>query len=311
MANPTALPPTGAQHELAAGEYTATVTELGAGLRQLSHQGTPVIFGYDVTQLPPAGAGQLLVPWPNRVDGGRYAFRGHSYQLDLSEPSRGNAIHGLTRWAGWALGDRTPGSVALRHRLLGQPGYPFRLELTVEYELDAKSGLRVSVTAHNAGPAPAPYGTGQHPYLTAGPATVDDCELQLAAAQWLPTDDRGIPAGPPQDVTGTNHDFRSGRPLAGVSADHALTGLARDSGGRARALLRAADGREVELWAGPGYDWLQVFTGDPLPPERRRRALAVEPMTCPPNALASGSGLLVLEPGDAVTHSWGLAVRPT
>ena len=49
-----------------------------------------------------------------------------------------------------------------------------------------------------------------------------------------------------------------------------------------------------------------MFTGDPLEPERRRKALAVEPMTCPPNAFATGDDLLVLQPGEAVTHTWGI-----
>ena len=62
----------------------------------------------------------------------------------------------------------------------------------------------------------------------------------------------------------------------------------------------------VSLWAGAGYHWLQVFTGDPLGPDRRRKALAVEPMTCPPNAFVTADDLLVLEPGEKVTHTWGI-----
>ena len=64
----------------------------------------------------------------------------------------------------------------------------------------------------------------------------------------------------------------------------------------------------LALWAGAGYDWLQVFSGDALDTAHRRRALAIEPMTCPPNAFASGIGLITLEPGASVTHSWGIQV---
>jgi aldose 1-epimerase len=60
------------------------------------------------------------------------------------------------------------------------------------------------------------------------------------------------------------------------------------------------------LWAGEGYRWLQVFTGDPLGPDRRRKALAVEPYTCPPNAFVTGDDLLILQPGATVTHAWGI-----
>ena len=329
-AEPTPL--TGAQHRIRAGDYEAAVTELGAGLRQLSHRGRPLITGYEPDELPPAGAGQLLVPWPNRIDGGKYEFGGASCQLALSEAARGNAIHGLTRWANWepaepaagqlaagepAAGESAPGQggadlpatdqVTLTHVLHGRPGYPFCLELSVSYRLDAASGLSVAVTAWNIGSRPAPYGTGSHPYLTAGTPVVDDCELELDAADWLPTDDRGIPSGPPQDVTGSPFDFRAGRGIGDTRLDHALTGLSRDESGLAWAKLTGG-GVRLGLWAGPGYDWLQVFTGDPLGPAQRRRALAVEPMTCPANAFVSGDGLLRLAPGDSVTHSWGIAL---
>src|SRR5580704_16773663 len=99
------VPLTGAQHDIAAGDYLATITELGAGLRALRYRGDPVITEYGPDELPPAGSGQLLAPWPNRVDHGRYSFDGASYQLDLSEPAHDNAIHGLTRWTGWELVD--------------------------------------------------------------------------------------------------------------------------------------------------------------------------------------------------------------
>ncbi len=68
----------------------------------------------------------------------------------------------------------------------------------------------------------------------------------------------------------------------------------------------AAGGVRTALWADAGYRWLQVFTGDPLEPEHRRTALAVEPMTCPPNAFVSGQDLLVLQPRETVSCRWGI-----
>ncbi len=99
---PAQTPMTGAQYAISAGDYRARVTELGGGLRELTYRGRALITSYQPDELPPAGAGQLLAPWPNRIDGGRYEFAGASYQLELSEAVRGNAIHGLTRWANWA-----------------------------------------------------------------------------------------------------------------------------------------------------------------------------------------------------------------
>ena len=330
------VPLTGAQYGLTAGDYRATVTELGAGLRQLEYRGQPVTVGYEPDVLPPGAAGQLLCPWPNRVDGGHYAIDGTHYQLDLSEPANANAIHGLTRWSSWTPGPGAapPGGeeITLRLALLGHQGYPFALELDASYRLDAEHGLQVSISARNLGSVAAPYGTGSHPYLTAGTATVDECGLSLRAGLWQPSGERGIPVGTPQDVTGTEFDFRTPRPVGDSQLDHALTGLDRDASGRAWARLTSAGTQgartevartevartevartevartEVALWAGPGYEWLQVFTGDTLGPSHRRKAMAIEPMTCPPNAFNSGVDLLMLEPGDSVTHTWGIQV---
>jgi aldose 1-epimerase len=299
------LPLTGAQYDIAAGDYQASITELGAGLRGLSFRGQPVTTGYNADELPPAGAGQLLLPWPNRIDHGRYSFGGSNFQLGLTEPALGNAIHGLTRWASWQLSAQAADQVELSLQLLGRPGYPFRLDLRARYQLTARQGLEVTVTAANTGSRPAPYGTGSHPYLRAGTGSVDDWHLQLPATLWQPADDRGIPVGPPQHVDGSEYDFRERRPIGSTSLDHAFTGLGTDAAGWAWASLT---GRaiEISLWAGPGYRWLQVFTGDPLGPDARRRALAIEPMTCPPNAFVTGTNLLTIAPGSSVTHSWGI-----
>lgn len=304
------IPVTGSQYRISAGAYSATVTELGAGLRELTHGGETVIACYQPDELPPGAAGQLLAPWPNRIDGGRYSVAGADYQLDLSEPANGNAIHGLTRWMPWAVVRHGPETVLMRTTVLGRSGYPFCLEMDAQYQLTEERGLQVSITARNTGSRPAPYGTGSHPYLDAGTPTVDECTLSLPAARWLPADERGIPAGEARDVAGTNADFRTARQVRHVRLDHALTGLGRDGLGRAWA--RLASGRvQIGLWAGQGYHWLQVFTGDTLDATRRRRALAVEPMTCPPNAFATGTDLIILDPGRSVTHVWGIEVtRP-
>jgi aldose 1-epimerase len=298
------VPLTGQQYEIEAGPYHATVTELGAGLRELSVAGRPVLLGYEADDLPPAGAGQLLAPWPNRIDGGRYSFGGTEHQLALTEPDRGNAIHGLTRWTAWSLVRHDGHAVRLRSAPHGYQGYPFAVEIEAEYSLDPGAGLQVTVSAANRGRQATPFGTGSHPYLVAGPGTVDEWELTLPAGAWLPADSRGIPAGPVRGVGGTPQDFREPRAVGATQLDHALTGLSRDGDGRARVRLAARSGCWVSLWAGPGYDWLQVFTGDPLGPGRRRRALAVEPMTCPPNAFVTGHDLLVLAPGETAARSW-------
>ena len=308
------IPVTGAQYEISAGDYRAVVTELGAGLRKLSHGGTPLVFGYEADELPPGAAGQLLAPWPNRVDHGRYEFDGVTYQLDLSEAGNGNAIHGLTRFVAWLPVRHEPDSIVLRHLPHGYAGYPFCLEVEAEYRLSSAAGLEVTISAANCGTRPAPYGFGQHPYLSAGPSSagsspVDDWELALPATQWLPVDERGIPSGPVQDLEGAVCDFRRPRRIGSSVLDHALTGLIRENDGRAWAHLRTG-GSQVSLWAGADCPWLQVFTSDTLHGGRHRKAVAIEPMTCPPNAFVTGDSLIVLKPGETVTRSWGVQRNP-
>jgi aldose 1-epimerase len=299
------IPLTGTQYEIEAGDYRATVTELGAGLRELEHGGRPLVVSYDPDELPPHGAGQLLSPWPNRVAGGRYAFEGTEYQLALSEPAQGNAIHGLTRWMPWARVAHERSEVTLRSVPHGEQGYPFAVQVDVTYWLESESGLHVTVTAANKGSRPAPWGTGHHPYLAVPTPVVDECELTLPAARRLPTDEGGIPSGPPEHVTGTEFDFRAPRKIGDIRLDHAFTDLRREPDGLAWVRL-SAGGVTTGLWAGDGYRWLQAFTGDALEPEHRRTALAVEPMTCPPNAFATGDDLLVLQPRETVTRRWGI-----
>jgi len=207
------VPLTGQQYQISAGPYRATVTELGAGLRELMYRQRPLIAGYEPDELPPAGAGQLLAPWPNRVDGGRYTFGGTEFQLALTEPRRSNAIHGLTRWTAWTRIRHNASAVVLRSVPHGSQGYPFCVEIDAEYRLDPEAGLHVAITAANRGSHAAPYGTGSHPYLTVGTPAIDSCELTLHAAFWLPTDDRGIPSGPPAAVDGTPYDFRKTRTI--------------------------------------------------------------------------------------------------
>ncbi|MGH3243881.1 MAG: aldose 1-epimerase family protein [Spirillospora sp.] len=293
---------TGEQFALSAGPYQAVVTEAGAGLRELTHEGRPLILSYGADERAPSAFGQLLVPWPNRVDRGRYEFGGAAHRLDVSEPDRDCAIHGLVRWAAWRAAEHAPDRVRLTHRLLGTAGYPFRLDLEAEYSLDAADGLRVQITARNAGTATAPYGHGAHPYLTAG-EPIDACAVTLGADRYLPVDGRMIPSGPSADVTGTKYDLRAGPPLGDRRIDNAYTDLNRDGEGRAWVILEGGT-RTVGLWADDAHPWIEIYTADNAP--HPREGLGVEPMSCPPNAFASGEGVASLEPGSEFTGTWGI-----
>ncbi len=298
-------PPSGRQYEISFGDQRAVVVEVGGGLRIYeSAQGT-VLDGYGVDEMCTGGRGQPLLPWPNRVRDGRYEFDGTRQQLSLSEPEARNAIHGLVRWTNWTVADRAADRVVVEHELHPQPGWPGTLSLQIEYALGA-NGLSVMTTATNVGGAPCPFGAGQHPYLTLGQESIDSLVLRIPGRRRLEADERGIPTGR-VDVSGTRLDYTEPRRLGEAKIDTAYTDLARDDDGLARVTIATADGeRRTTLWADDGYRFLMVFTGDTLAPEARRRGLAVEPMTCAPNAFQSGDGLLRLEPGASFSARWGI-----
>jgi aldose 1-epimerase len=294
----------GEQLELVLGDRRAVVTEVGAGLRSYSAGGHELLDGYAADAMVTSGRGQVLLPWPNRIEDGAYDFDGHRHQLALTEATARNAIHGLVRWVAWTVAEREPGRIVLTHALHAQPGYPFPLALALEYAL-TDDGLRVRTTATNAGTAPCPFGAGAHPYLTLGTPTVDPLVLSVPAGTVLVSDDRGIPTGS-GPVDGTERDFRTAKPIGETVLDHAFTDLARDDDGLARVHLHEPEsGAGLTLWVDEAYGYLMVFTGDPLP-DVNRRSLAVEPMTCPPNAFRTGEAVIRLEPGESFTGTWGL-----
>lgn len=286
------------------------MVEVGGGLRTYAFGGRDVLAGYPPDARCSAGRGQMLMPWPNRIRDGRYTFAGHDHQLPLSEPDRGNAAHGLVRWAIWSVLERAGDTVTLRCRLRPQPGWEWSLDLSVTYALTV-SGLVVTPRARNVGTRAAPFGFGAHPYLSVGENRVDEVALAIPAAARLELDDRLLPTGLAA-VDGTRQDFREPRALGELALDTAFTDIAADPDGRWRVTLtHPHTGRAVTLWAdATAYPWLQVFTGDSLPlPSRRTSGIAVEPMTCPPDAFNSGDDLLVLEPGQEFEASWGITPR--
>ncbi|MGA1836384.1 aldose 1-epimerase family protein [Herbiconiux sp. 11R-BC] len=301
-----ARPLSGARVDLEAGDYRASIASIGASLRVLQYRGRDLVVPFDVDEVRPGYRGATLAPWPNRVADGRYAFAGVAQQLPLTEPGRGNALHGLVSWLDFAVTARDADRVTLEAVIEAQDGYPHRLVIEVAYLLDGK-GLHETVTARNPGNAPAPYGTGPHPYLVAGAGSVDDWTFTLPAAEVLAvTPDRLLPVGL-ADVAVEDagvFDFREPRVIADTFIDHAFTGLARDAAGTATVTVTAPEGAGVAMSFGADCPWVQVHTADTPDPATSRRGLAVEPMTCPPDAFNSGTDLVVIEPGGASSASW-------
>lgn len=299
--------PSGEQFEIAFGEQRATIVEVGAGVREYAVGEREVLQPYAIEDICDGAHGAPLIPWPNRLADGRYRFEGVDHQLALSEPPKHNAIHGLLRWRPWQASELEPHRVVMSTRLYPQPGYPFALDVSIAYEL-GDEGLAVATTAANIGGRACPYGAGQHPYISPGEGSIDDCVLELPARTRVLTDDeRQLPSGS-EPVQGSDFDFSRPRALGGLQIDSAFTDLVRDADGRAATRLTRKDGSRVELWVDEHHKFIELYSGDTLAPSRRRRGLAVEPMTCAPNAFQSGEGLVRLEPGQSLTTCWGVRV---
>jgi aldose 1-epimerase len=292
--------PTGRQFEIRDGSQSAVIVELGATLRQYEVAGVPVLEGFAADEPMRGGRGAILLPWPNRIEDGRYPFAGQDHQLPIDDLVDGHAIHGLVRWVPWRLVRHWTGSVTLETTVFPRPGYPFLLGAAVRYRVTS-SGLSVTTVVRNAGDTAVPFGLGHHPYLAVAGERIDDAVLQVGARSWYPTADRRLP-GPPTDVAGSPVDFLHPRPIGTTILSGTLFDLERDARNRAWVTL---DG--THLWMDRAYGHVMLFSGEDLPdPVDHRRSLSVEPMTCPPNAFRTGIGLHALAPGEVFRGQWGI-----
>jgi len=301
--------PSGEQFELRAAGYRAVVTETGATLRLLEYDGRPLVDAFADDELCSSGHGQLLMPWPGRIEDGRYSFGGLDLQLPITEPDRGHASHGLVRWVSWTVEEHTGHSVSLVYRLAAQPGYPWSLDLHVAYDLSA-DGLTVTQTATNLSGSPAPFAAGAHPYLTVGAGPIDTWELTLPASRRTLVDDRLLPDSS-EGVDETDYDFRISRPIKDTVFNNAFDELERDESGTAYVVLEG-DRDGLTLWVDEHVRWLQVYSADDRP-DGARRAIAIGPMTAQANAFRTGDDLLTLapagQPGEDVSVCWGIRVN--
>jgi aldose 1-epimerase len=301
-------PATGDQWVIGHGHQRAVVTEVGATLRSFTVADRPVIDGFESNEWSHGGRGQVLAPWPNRLGDGRYTFEDVQAEAPLNEPAARNAIHGLVRWMPWKMASRAQNRVTMACVLHPTPGYPFTLRLQVEYRL-GRDGLTVLADAENLGGAPLPFGLGFHPYFTVGTPKVDTLRLTVPCDRRLVTDERGLPTGD-APVRGTEFDFTDGRIIGSTLLDTGFSALRREPDGCSRVDIGHPDGTTgVTVWVDEAFTHLMVYTGDTLPEGSRRKGVAVEPMTCPPDAFRSGTDVVVLQPGGTWAGTWGITAR--
>jgi aldose 1-epimerase len=290
------------EHSIRFGPYSAIITQRGGALRELRHQGRDLVISFGADGPIPDYRGVICAPWPNRIADGRYSHDGRMFQAAVNESERQTALHGLVFNQQWELLRHDSSSVRLGCRVGPGPGYPGELDVTVDYEL-GNDGLRCTVLAVNTGEVAAPYGVCPHPYLVAGSAALDDWMLEVPATEFLAVSPQRLLPEQLWSVEGHAFDFRTERVIGDVEIDHAFTGILTDAQGHAAVRIFDPSGTGVELEWDEQWPWLQIHTAD-KPAGPTRLGLAVEPMTCPPDAFNSGTDVVLLAPGGSHGASW-------
>lgn len=301
--------------QISAGNYTATIDPHGAGLATLLYDEKPLVAGYQHAR--PFTAGALLAPWPNRTGDGIFSHHGNIHRLACNEADRNNALHGFAAEANWHVTEHSRSAVTLQWQGPARTEWAWPLHYSITWAL-ADDGLSAELTVTNTGTETthpgtesSPFGLGWHPYLSALGAPLDECTLSMPAATNLPLDpDRLLPAGP--EIPATEIVDKQ-QHMAGITLDHCfqLEAPQASSDHAAHQIeLRNADGHGAILWADEHFSWCQVYTSPESAPSIGR-AVAVEPMTCPPNALRSGESLLQLASASSMSFRFGISATST
>jgi aldose 1-epimerase len=283
------------------GVVSATITQVAAGLRRLTVRGIDIMPPYDAALPRPLGSGMVLVPWPNRIRDARWTLDGATQQLDITEPAKNNASHGLLRNSPYSVAARTESALRLEATIFPQHGYPFVLDTAVTYRL-VDAGIEVTHTITNWSDAAAPVAIGAHPFFTIGDVDPGDLTVTVGVSTRFVTDDRSLPTEE-VPVQGTEFDLRDGVLLRDLTIDAGFGGAVL-SDGVSEHSVSAPDGRTVTVWGDGNFAYWQVFTTELYPGQSK--AVAIEPMTAPADAFNSGQGLKWLAPGETWEASWGV-----
>ncbi|MGW0802617.1 aldose epimerase family protein [Nonomuraea sp. NPDC002799] len=281
------------------GEHTVTaaVSRRAAAVRMLRVDAIDLVEPTITVTDAPGMAGAILAPWPNRVEGASWWLDGHEQRLVVTEPELGHANHGLLAATDFCVREQRQDAVTLGTTISAAEGYPFELDVSVSYRL-RDDGIATTITVRNLGAARAPVALGAHPYLRVGDVPTARLRMRLHADHVWPLDERHVPVGRvPRTVADVlvsesprHATYESSSP--GTTISHALT---------------SPDGRRVTLTADGAYRFTQVWiAGDLASDDGPREAIAIEPMTAPPNALRSGVGLHWVEAGTQWTTGWGI-----
>lgn len=229
--------------------------------------------------------GAKLFPFPNRIKNGRYEWKGVRHQLSVNFSLEGNSIHGLVYDQPFILkssrADEQSADLELEYDYNGEKqGFPFPFLIHINYRI-GQNRIEIATRVKNTGSCAFPAGDGWHPYFRLkGP--LEQYQLQLPPCHKLECSEN-IPTGSEVEFSTFNH-FTALEQQVFDDPFH-LTGLQRD-------IILRDPAHSIELRLDMGnYSYLQIYT----PPSRD--CIALEPMSCPPNAFQSKKDLALLQPG--------------
>lgn len=286
----------------------AIISTCGGTLRKLWLNDIEVVQGFETDQENLKSAGDILIPWPNRVKDGKWLLGRKELQLDVNESERNNAIHGLVRNLKHKIVAHKDSYVVLSARIVSSRGYPFTLEVETTYELSLDS-LRISHKITNFSGEKAPVAVGAHPYLKIGDTPTEELFLQLNAKSRVQVDDRLNPVGVVA-ISDTRFDLNTPTRVGDLDLDTAYCDLIPQSDGKYKHELTNTQGYVLQVVGDENFKHAQVYTTKEFETENGPIwAVAIEPTTAPPDALNSGRDLTWIEPNKNWNISWGISLK--
>ena len=287
--------------EIIKGDLKAKIDTYGASLVSLSNNGFDLI---EPNTRQGLYAGSVLAPWPNRIRDGKYTFNNENFVLPINEVVIINALHGLVAQVDWQITNSSESLVELDYLLNCPKIYPGKLHLKATYKL-IYDYIDISIVAVNVGDKAAPYGVSIHTYLVAGQSTKNDqLFLHLPCSEFMQVDlERLLPLGI-EKVDSTNFDFRNPKQISKLFIDHAFK-VDPELSNSVSLLNQSKMGVELEF--DENTKWIQIHTADRDGGADSRMAVAIEPMSCPPDAFNSGVDLISLAPKER--HAYRLKIK--
>ncbi len=280
------------------------VPEYGANLLKLVVEGQNIIDGYETPKdlvVNRRSKSNILLPFPNRLEKGKYIWQGEEYFFEINDAFTGNALHGFRKPLNFRPvkieTNEDSARIACQYEENGNDlSYPFPFTCEVDFRFFRPSSFELTMTIWNEGRRAIPVGMGWHPYFRIA-KSLENVVLSLPECSFVGINEHMIPTGKRYPYT----EFLQPKAIGVTVLDNCFA-LPAAPDGKFELRLQTG-GATLEIWQETGegkFNFLQLFT----PPTRD--CFAVEPMTCNVDAFNNSDGLIVLNPGEKAHAKFGL-----